>query len=180
MRSKWKCNNNFILPQPLFTKKVSYTFYSIVALLIFFMHYHDYSWFLLKFPWFVFSIQTDHNEDQTYNVLQKWKENMQRYYHRIILKHEAEPILYKDSISPNQWTEERYLKVLQLRQNALQEARNQWADYILVSIFLYFFYFYKSWFFVEKCLFRIYIYNNYINLACLSNNFKYYPCHVFS
>jgi len=76
-------------------------------------------------------IQTDHNIDSTYNVLFTWSENVKILYHSIKLLHESEPFEYADTVGPNVWSENRYLKVLKLRQNALEEARKQWANYIL-------------------------------------------------
>ena len=66
-------------------------------------------------------------------MLSAWTTNVRHMYHRVILLHEKEPIVYSDANGPNHFTEQRFLKLMQLRQNALQEARNQWADYILVS-----------------------------------------------
>ncbi|XP_057289831.1 procollagen galactosyltransferase 1-A-like [Hydractinia symbiolongicarpus] len=77
-------------------------------------------------------IQTDHNEDGTFNVLSAWTQNVKHLYHRIILKHEEQPHVYEDARGPNQWTMSRYVNLLKLRQNVLDEARNQWADYLLV------------------------------------------------
>lgn len=76
-------------------------------------------------------IQTDHNIDSTYNVLFTWSENVKILYHSIKLLHESEPFEYADTIGPNVWSENRYLKVLKLRQNALEEAKKLWANYIL-------------------------------------------------
>eukprot|EP00111_Clytia_hemisphaerica_P009761 TCONS_00028618-protein len=75
-------------------------------------------------------IQTDHNEDDTAHVLKTWKENVEKGYHNIILRHEAQPKNYSNAKGPNQWTSERYHNLLKLKQNALDEARKQWADYI--------------------------------------------------
>jgi len=56
-------------------------------------------------------------------------------YHRVQVLHEEEPVVYSDAKGPNHFTDERYLRLLQLRQNALREARNQWADYLMVSLY---------------------------------------------
>lgn len=75
-------------------------------------------------------IQTDHNEDNTYNLLKTWKENVESKYHKVVLKHEYEPKSYKNAKGPNHWTSERYNNLLRLKQNALEEARKQWADFV--------------------------------------------------
>lgn len=87
-------------------------------------------------------IQTDHNEDDTLQVLQTWKENIHKLYHKIELRHQEEPKSYSDAKGPNQWTSTRYLNLLKLKQNAFDEARKDGSDYIFVSFF-FFFYFEK-------------------------------------
>ncbi|XP_047134313.1 procollagen galactosyltransferase 2 isoform X1 [Hydra vulgaris] len=76
-------------------------------------------------------IQTDHNEDRTFNVLSEWSRNVKSLYHDIYILHEAFPITYNDSLTANQWTTSRFLNLLKLRQNALDKARRVWSDYIL-------------------------------------------------
>ncbi|XP_066919422.1 procollagen galactosyltransferase 2-like [Clytia hemisphaerica] len=75
-------------------------------------------------------IQTDHNEDDTYELLSTWSTNVRHLYHKIQVSHKAEPLVYSDAQNSNHFTEQRYLMLLQLRQNAIQEARSQWADYV--------------------------------------------------
>lgn len=60
---------------------------------------------------------------------------MKHVYHRITVKHEEYPKFYSDETGPNDWPLSRYMKLLQLRQNALEEARAQWADYLLVCFY---------------------------------------------
>ena len=43
---------------------------------------------------------------------------------------------YKNQESDMDWTKERHIRMLTLRQEALDNARKKWADYILVG-FLY-------------------------------------------
>lgn len=57
-------------------------------------------------------------------------------YHKVILNHQQEPTTYEGAKGPNQWTTDRYQNLLRLKQNALVEARRQWADYIFVSFVL--------------------------------------------
>ena len=42
---------------------------------------------------------------------------------------------YVDSNGPNDWSPSRYHHVLELRQNALDEAKRQNADFLFVSLF---------------------------------------------
>ena len=64
-----------------------------------------------------------------------WAENVRHLYHNVELQHEEEPKTYAESTGPNHWTISRYIKLLQLRQKALERARSQWADYIYVSYY---------------------------------------------
>ena len=66
-------------------------------------------------------------------MLSRWSTNVRHLYHRVVLKHEEEPYEYDDASGPNTWSQKRHRKVLELRNNALKEARQQWADYILVN-----------------------------------------------
>ena len=83
-------------------------------------------------------IQTDHNEDNTLQVLQTWKNNVEKIYHKIELRHQEEPKSYSDAKGPNQWTATRYLNLLKLKQNAFDEARKDGSDYIFVSGYSFF------------------------------------------
>ena len=42
---------------------------------------------------------------------------------------------YSDQEGPNHWTPSRFKQIVALRQQALDEARRRWADYIFVSGF---------------------------------------------
>ena len=66
-------------------------------------------------------------------MLLTWYQVVRNQYHQILLNHVEEPFEYDDASGTNAWTHKRYRKILELRQNALNEARKQWADYILVS-----------------------------------------------
>ena len=76
-------------------------------------------------------IRTDHNEDDTQNMLSEWAENMRDIYWSVDLKHEKK-WLYP-SRDPFVMSEERYLRMVHLRQEGLEEARRIGAQYLLVS-----------------------------------------------
>ena len=40
---------------------------------------------------------------------------------------------YRDEKGPWDWSKQRFENVISLRQQALQTARERWADYLLVS-----------------------------------------------
>lgn len=77
--------------------------------------------------WFV----TDHNSDWSYEVLEEWVENVKSEYHHVELEAPDSEWFYNGQSSNLDWTEERHIHLLQLRQQALLKARKQWADYIL-------------------------------------------------
>jgi len=77
--------------------------------------------------WFV----TDHNSDWSSEVLEEWIDNVKSEYHKVELESPDSEWYYDGQSSNLDWTEERHKRMLQLRQEALTKARNEWADYIL-------------------------------------------------
>lgn len=75
--------------------------------------------------------QTDHNEDNTPVLINEWTHNTKHLYHRVTVRYEAQPQTYKDALSPTEMNIARYEKILESRQFALEEARQQWSDYLL-------------------------------------------------
>ena len=87
-----------------------------------------------NFMAFDFRISSDHNIDNTSNVLLDWVNKTKSLYHNVHIEVNEEPQAYDWESGPIDWPEERFLHLIQLRQTALQEARRQWADYLFVSI----------------------------------------------
>lgn len=84
----------------------------------------------------VHRIRSDHNEDATPDVLRDWISIAQKVhdYHSInseILS--SPPQRMTDENGPAHWTPLRFTHVIQLREEALDTARNMWADYVWVS-----------------------------------------------
>uniref|UniRef100_A0A8C4XHK0 Collagen beta(1-O)galactosyltransferase 2b n=1 Tax=Erpetoichthys calabaricus TaxID=27687 RepID=A0A8C4XHK0_ERPCA len=77
---------------------------------------------------------SDHNVDNTSVVLQEWLKNVQKLYHHVEWKNVQEPRSYPDESGPKHWTSSRFKQVMKLRQEALQSARELWADYVLVGV----------------------------------------------
>ncbi|XP_033643048.1 procollagen galactosyltransferase 1-like [Asterias rubens] len=75
-------------------------------------------------------ISSDHNIDNTSNVLLDWVNKTKSLYHNVHIEVNEEPQAYDWESGPIDWPEERFLHLIQLRQTALQEARRQWADYL--------------------------------------------------
>uniref|UniRef100_A0A5F4VXQ9 Collagen beta(1-O)galactosyltransferase 2 n=1 Tax=Callithrix jacchus TaxID=9483 RepID=A0A5F4VXQ9_CALJA len=74
---------------------------------------------------------TDHNVDNTTEILREWLKNVQRLYHYVEWRPMDEPESYPDEIGPKHWPSSRFAHVMKLRQAALRTAREKWSDYIL-------------------------------------------------
>lgn len=75
------------------------------------------------------SIYTDHNSDNTSSLLMEWSSRARSVYHSIHYNEETE-WLYT-STEPFEWHTERVRRMCQLRQEALKDARELNAEYIL-------------------------------------------------
>lgn len=75
-------------------------------------------------------IQTDHNEDNTTGVLNAWSKNVKDSYHKITVSSNDGLKTYNDASTVNHWSPLRYQQMMILRQNALDKARREWADYL--------------------------------------------------
>lgn len=78
-------------------------------------------------------IRSDHNVDQTVEILRKWIISVKTDYHSIYadLLEDDQPFL--EETGPAHWTTERFSHLISLREKALIYARNIWADHVLVS-----------------------------------------------
>lgn len=76
-------------------------------------------------------IYTDHNSDDTEDILQAWAEAKSDNYHNVNLTREESDAFYADENGVQKWTAERYWHVIRLREEALNLARSLWADFIL-------------------------------------------------
>lgn len=85
-------------------------------------------------PFIVSRIRSDHNEDNTSQILQEWGQNVKGLYHRVLVNVTSTPTKYEDASSPGEWSDSRYRQMIYLRQRALDVARKQWADYLFVSL----------------------------------------------
>ncbi|KAM7387159.1 hypothetical protein PAMA_009667 [Pampus argenteus] len=77
-------------------------------------------------------VATDHNEDNTTQILRDWLVHVQSLYHYVEWRPKEEPRRYADEDGPKHWTDQRYEHVMKLRQVALESAREMWADYFLL------------------------------------------------
>ncbi|XP_004646661.1 procollagen galactosyltransferase 2 [Octodon degus] len=74
---------------------------------------------------------TDHNVDNTTEILREWLRTVQKLYHYVEWRPMEEPESYPDEIGPKHWPSSRFAHVMKLRQAALRTAREKWSDYIL-------------------------------------------------
>ncbi|XP_045429619.1 inactive glycosyltransferase 25 family member 3 isoform X4 [Pipistrellus kuhlii] len=76
---------------------------------------------------------TDHNVDNTTEMLQEWLAAVGNDYAAVVWRPEGEPRPYPDEEGPKHWTRERHQFLMELRQEALTFARDAGADYILFA-----------------------------------------------
>ncbi|XP_011894364.1 PREDICTED: probable inactive glycosyltransferase 25 family member 3 isoform X6 [Cercocebus atys] len=76
---------------------------------------------------------TDHNVDNTTEMLQEWLAAVGDGYAAVVWRPEGEPRFYPDEEGPKHWTKERHQFLMELKQEALTFARDWGADYILFA-----------------------------------------------
>nr|XP_045739216.1 inactive glycosyltransferase 25 family member 3 isoform X3 [Mirounga angustirostris] len=76
---------------------------------------------------------TDHNTDNTTQMLQEWLVAVGDHYAAVVWRPEGEPRSYPDEEGPKHWTRERHQFLMELKQEALTFARDWGADYILFA-----------------------------------------------
>ncbi|KAL7978504.1 hypothetical protein Chor_004321 [Crotalus horridus] len=76
---------------------------------------------------------TDHNVDNTTQMLQEWLSAMEKRYRSIVWRSVEEPSSYPNEVGPKHWTEPRFEQIMRLKQEALAFARRQEAGYILFA-----------------------------------------------
>ena len=69
-------------------------------------------------------------------MLQEWVAQARKYYHTISFEYKTYPQRYTKESGPMDWPEPRFEHLISLRQQALEQARNLWADFMFVSIVL--------------------------------------------
>ncbi|CAG5120986.1 unnamed protein product, partial [Candidula unifasciata] len=77
-------------------------------------------------------IASDHNSDNTTAMLKEWLSVMSEQYHHVEVNFDEETQEYEGEFSPCDWTESRFSNIIQLREQALDYAREIWADYIFI------------------------------------------------
>ncbi|CRK88475.1 CLUMA_CG002249, isoform A [Clunio marinus] len=75
-------------------------------------------------------IVTDHNEDNSKEILEVWLRRARNFYHSIHYQHDDSEKLRRGETNMTHWPEERFLEIIRLKEDALIAARKAWADYI--------------------------------------------------
>lgn len=82
---------------------------------------------------FFHRIRTDHNEDRTLDVLDQWLRTSANAYHYINIDYDNATERRESEMSKMHWSDERYMDVIRMKEEALNFGRKIWADYVFVS-----------------------------------------------
>lgn len=77
---------------------------------------------------------TDHNEDNSREILETWLDRAQRLYHSVYYQFNDSEKLRKDEWNMTHWPEDRFVDVIRMKEEALEHGRKSWADFVFVSI----------------------------------------------
>ncbi|EEB12012.1 conserved hypothetical protein [Pediculus humanus corporis] len=93
-------------------------------------HYHqDYPKNRIKL-W----IKTDHNVDKTVEIIETWISNVTNLYHSVNLTiDDGNHLQFDDEKGPTSWSLKRFKHLIELKEKALNVARENWADFIFVN-----------------------------------------------
>lgn len=87
----------------------------------------------LTFIVFLSRIRSDHNIDNSSQILNKWLQTSGTVYHSVDVKVDDEQNKYEDESGPAHWPNSRFQHIVELRESALRTARHYWVDYIWVN-----------------------------------------------
>ncbi|XP_064539541.1 glycosyltransferase 25 family member [Drosophila montana] len=77
-----------------------------------------------------FWLRCDHSSDNSIQLLQQWLEHSGDFYHSINYAFNDETTRYQNESSAYDWPVSRFKHVIALKEEALQYARDIWADFI--------------------------------------------------
>ncbi|CAB3226126.1 unnamed protein product [Arctia plantaginis] len=76
---------------------------------------------------------SDFNEDNSIEIIEKWVEKHSLEYKRLyVITNSSSGSLHNDEAKCVQWTPQHFTHVINLREKALEFARQMWADYIFM------------------------------------------------
>ncbi|KAG5670382.1 hypothetical protein PVAND_000652 [Polypedilum vanderplanki] len=73
---------------------------------------------------------TDHNEDNSREILEVWLTKVKNFYHSINYQHDDSEKIRKGESNLTHWPEERFKDLIKMKEQALEYARQSWADYV--------------------------------------------------
>lgn len=79
-----------------------------------------------------YRIRSDHNEDNTLDVLINWLASSANAYHNINIEYDKTKKRRESETSQTHWPTERHMDLIRLKEEALEYARSSWADYVFV------------------------------------------------
>lgn len=95
----------------------------------------------MNFLFHNYRFRSDHNEDNTIEIVNTWLLEISAKYHHVDFKYTTSEKLRQTEQSPLHWPTERHLDVIRLKEEGLYVGRKNWADYIFVNyINIIFFY----------------------------------------
>lgn len=78
-------------------------------------------------------MRSDHNEDNSGDILKEWADDFATEYHLIDLKIDNSSAKFQNEEGVAAWPESRYLHLIKLREEAIQTARFMWSDFVWVN-----------------------------------------------
>lgn len=79
-------------------------------------------------------IRSDHNEDNSDEIVERWLNQTASEYHSVNVRLGGVATKQKSNFAMFEWTDERYMHIIKLKEEALQQAKKMLADYILVKL----------------------------------------------
>ncbi|PRD30641.1 UNVERIFIED_CONTAM: Procollagen galactosyltransferase 1 [Trichonephila clavipes] len=76
-------------------------------------------------------IRSDHNIDNTNDVLKTWLDANRKFYHSVDFSYEEHPESFSDGTGVFEWSSSHFEHLIHLKETALLAARKLWADYIM-------------------------------------------------
>lgn len=100
---------------------------------------HTLPWFLYYFERLDYPkhrmrlwIRSDHNEDNSVEIVETWLDHVTYEYNLTDFVDDPSEKKYSDATGPFDWSAKRVTKVIQLRQQALADARESASDFLLI------------------------------------------------
>lgn len=91
-------------------------------------------------------LRSDHNVDNSIEIIETFLNHSSEKYHSVNYKGKSTPLIngtYFNQESVADWTLERFLHVIKLKQEGLDYGRKIWADFVFVSFFIFYLNFFK-------------------------------------